>query len=57
MGVSFKVSKKGARFRPKPKPDLPSVQQDEDADACSQINKNQIVVSNPKPSVCMPFRN
>ncbi|KAJ0745003.1 putative transcription factor Spt20 [Helianthus annuus] len=32
MGVSFKVSKKGTRFRPKPKPDLPQNNND-DVDA------------------------
>ncbi|XP_024972955.1 uncharacterized protein LOC112511526 isoform X3 [Cynara cardunculus var. scolymus] len=30
MGVSFKVSKKGARFRPTPKPESPSVPEDND---------------------------
>ncbi|KAJ0488483.1 putative transcription factor Spt20 [Helianthus annuus] len=48
MGVSFKVSKKGTRFRPKPKPQLLT---HEHVDPPSQIHTNQSVISTPKPSV------
>ncbi|KAI3803322.1 hypothetical protein L1987_31472 [Smallanthus sonchifolius] len=46
MGVSFKVSKNGVRFRPKPKPKPTLVQ-----DAPPEIHNNQFVSSTPKPSV------
>ncbi|KAD6794839.1 hypothetical protein E3N88_05735 [Mikania micrantha] len=50
MGVSFTVSKKGVRFRPKSKPETPTVLHDEDVGAPPEIHKNQIVISTPKPS-------
>ncbi|KAK9060535.1 hypothetical protein SSX86_021239 [Deinandra increscens subsp. villosa] len=55
MGVSFKISKVGARFRPKPKPELPAPLQHEDVDAHPQIHKNQSVIVTPKPPVCISF--
>ncbi|KAK1414213.1 hypothetical protein QVD17_29954 [Tagetes erecta] len=49
MGVSFKVSKKGARFRPKPKPDL-ATHEDVD-DPCEVQNNQSIVVASKASSV------
>ncbi|KAI3684137.1 hypothetical protein L6452_33356 [Arctium lappa] len=41
MGVSFKVSRKGARFRPTPKPESPSVPEDNDQVDAPQLPKIQ----------------
>ncbi|KAI3711946.1 hypothetical protein L1987_70495 [Smallanthus sonchifolius] len=57
MGVSFKVSKRGARFRPKPKAELPAVLGDEDLQASHEIHKNQSVGVTPKPSVDVTENN
>lgn len=51
MRVSFKVSKIGARFRPKPKPETPTVLEDDDVDAPPEIPKNLSVIATTKPSV------
>ena len=51
MRVSFKVSKIGARFRPKPKPETPTVLEDDDVDALPEIAKHPPVIANTKPSV------
>ncbi|KAL8242732.1 hypothetical protein R6Q59_013034 [Mikania micrantha] len=57
MGVSFKVSKKGARFRPKSKPEISAVLEDEDVDVHREIHKNQSAVVTPKPSVDVTENN
>ncbi|KAK9078386.1 hypothetical protein SSX86_002443 [Deinandra increscens subsp. villosa] len=49
MGVSFKLSKKGVRFRPKSKPDTPTLlQHDAHPETQTQTHNNQFLISTPK---------